>query len=189
VASGAGGAEALAGFATVLFGEQFRAEDVIGESLAPRPRAQTRWPPATPTLEEFDILSVDPENDVGVVHLAEQLTGRRCQEEGPIAERIAAVLTGNDVVEALEEACARPVSIADTAPMLCARSPDRKEVPEEAVRREVEAYLLVGSIGDEANPPRLRPKLHTVFPGVFVDELDEITVNGQSPCCQRAPGR
>ncbi len=167
VASGAGGADALAGFATILFGEQFRAEDVIGESLAPRPPAQTTWLPATPTLEEADILGVDPENDVAVVHLAERLTGRRCPEGGPLADRIAAVLAGNAVVEALEEACARPVSIADTAATLRARFPDRQAVPDEAVRREIEAYLLVGSIGDEANPPRLRPKLHTFFHGVY----------------------
>src|SRR5574341_223586 len=69
VASGIGGAEALAGFATVLFGEQFRAGHVIGESLAPRPLAQTTWLPAAPAPEEADILSVDPENE-GVYDVA-----------------------------------------------------------------------------------------------------------------------
>jgi hypothetical protein len=167
VASGAGGAEALAGFATTLFGEPFRAGDVIEESLVPRSPAQTTWVPAPPALEESDLLDVNPEDDAQVVQLTEKLTGRRCPDEGPLADRIAAVLEGNAIVEALEEACTRPVSIVEAAATVQARLPGRRDIPDEAIRREVEAYLLVGSIGDDANPPRLRPKLHTFFHGVY----------------------
>jgi hypothetical protein len=45
--------------------------------------------------------------------------------------------------------------------------PERHDQTADDLRREVEAYLLVGSAGDEVNPPRLRPKLHVFFHGVY----------------------
>jgi len=167
VASGDGGFQTLAEFATVLFGEEFRAEDIIGESMAPVAAGPKAWTPAVPTLNDGDLLGLDPEDEQGVISLAERLTSRQCPVQGHVAERVAALLAGNTVVEILEDTFSEPASISDAVRALQGRIEDRATQPEEAVRREVEAYLLVGSVGDEEHPPRLRPKLHTFFHGVY----------------------
>ncbi len=161
------GSEALARFATALFGESVAAQDVIGERYAARPAGGAEWTPAPPALEDEVLRDLDPGNEAYVVALAERLTGRRCPAGGPIAERVAAVLSGNRVVRALEEIFAEPVSLAAAAEALRERLPERANLPLEDIRREIEAYLLVGSVGDDDHPPRLRPKLHTFFHGVY----------------------
>jgi ATP-dependent helicase YprA (DUF1998 family) len=167
VASVADGARTLAEFATVLFGESFRAEDIIGESLVPLRMHPGPWVPAPPSLEDEALLAVDLADEHAVVTLAEQLTGRSCPSDGALSQRIGAVLTGNAVVQTLEELFAQPGALGDAVNALRDKVPGRAEQPEEALRREIEAYLLVGSIGDDDNPPRLRPKLHMFFHGVY----------------------
>ena len=102
-----------------------------------------------------------------MIALVEELTGKTCPQEGPIADRISAVLRGNRVVQALEEIFREPATVAEAAEKLREMIPERRTVPGEILRREIEAYLLLGSIGDEEHPPRLRPKLHTFFHGVY----------------------
>src|SRR5690606_2613838 len=97
----------------------------------------------------------------------EKLTGKACPRTGPIADRIASVLRGNRVVRALEETFAEPLSVRQAVQRLREYIPERANIDEDALRREIEAYLLVGSIGDDQHPPRLRPKLHTFFRGVY----------------------
>jgi ATP-dependent helicase YprA (DUF1998 family)/ribosomal protein L32 len=167
VSSGAGGAEGLANFATVLFGDTFRAEDIIGESLVERPAEPDSWVPPAPLLDGQELRSANFEDDEKVVALAERLTGRSCPSDEPLADRIKAVLTGNVIVQRLEEVFSEPSSITDAVSILRDRFPDRASLPEESVRCEVEGYLLVGSMGDDDHPPRLRPKLHTFFHGVY----------------------
>ena len=167
VASGDGGFQTLAEFSTVLFGETFRSEDIFGESLVPVPAGSKAWTPAVPNLDEDDLFGLNPEDEGAVISLAERLTRRKCPAQGRVAERVTAVLAGNAVVEALEHTFSEPASISDAVQALQGRLEDRATQPEEAVRREVEAYLLVGSVGDEEHPPRLRPKLHTFFHGVY----------------------
>jgi len=167
VASGEGGFEALAEFATVVFGEEFRADDVIGESLAPVPVWSDSWTPAMPVISEEDLLALDPEDDDAMISLTERLTSRQCPTQGHLTERIAAVLGGNAVVETLERTFSEPASLSDAVQALRERFADRASQPDEMVRREVEAYLLVGSAGDDDHPPPLRPKLHTFFHGIY----------------------
>lgn len=167
VASGDGGSEALARFATALFGDAVSPEDVLGERYAARPPESASWTPAPPRLDEPTLAAFDPGNDGSVVALAERLTGRTCPAHGPIAERVSAVLDGNQIVQALEEIFAEPASLDQAAEALKRRVEGREELPAEDVRREIEAYLLAGSVGDDEHPPRLRPKLHTFFHGVY----------------------
>lgn len=165
VASEPGGAQDLAEFARVLFGEDFRIEDMIGESVVPAETAPS-WIPPVPDITGDELRKFDPEDDGAAVALAERLTGRRCPPQGPIADRIGAVLAGNEVVRALEATFTKPAPLSEAVAALRERVSDQPAQPEEALLREVEAYLLVGSVGDEDHPPRLRPKLHTFFHGV-----------------------
>ncbi len=167
VASAAGGAEALAEFATVLFGEEFNVRDIIGETVV-GPRVEPDpWTPRVPNLAAKALDHIDFANDASVIALAEELSGRRCPEQGPVADRVAAILSGNAIVQTIEEIFSVPASLTDAVATLRTRFPNRAAASEEDVLREVEAYLLVGSVGDEVRTPRLRPKLHTFFHGVY----------------------
>jgi len=167
VAAREGGGEELAGFATAILGETVAGEDIAGEHFVPRTDDADPWVPFLPALEEEDLRGLDPADDASVLALAERLTGRRCAAQGPIAGRIASLLEGNLVVRVLEEIFAEPADLRAAAGELRKRVTDRAQASSEAVRREIEAYLLVGSVGDEDHPPRLRPKLHTFFHGVY----------------------
>ena len=167
VASGQEGVEALARFAGTLFGEAMRPEDIVAESYAARMNQAEPYPPPLPNIDASELASLDPANDAQVVALAERLTGNRCSPEGAIADRVAAVLAGNRVVQALETFFAEPRTVREAAEHLCKVLPERQNASLEKVQLEIEAYLLVGSVGDEDHPPRLRPKLHTFFHGVY----------------------
>lgn len=167
VAPKSGTVDALARFAATLFGEEVLPGDIIGETYAPRAAEGPGWLPPMPDLTDEELARLDPGNDGEVIALAERLTGKRCPPTGPIADRVAAVLQGNRLVQALEEIFAEPTSIGAAAQQIRERFDERSGCSAEEVRREIEAYLLIGSIGDEEHPPRLRPKLHTFFHGVY----------------------
>jgi ribosomal protein L32 len=167
VASGQGGVEALARFAGTLFGEEVRPEDIVLEAYAPREEYADPYTPPLPDLDALQLEAFDPQDEEQVAGLAERLTGRRCPPEGPIADRVAAVLAGNRIVRFLEEFFAEPHTTREAAERLREALPERRDAPLEKIRLEIEAYLLVGSVGDEEHPPRLRPKLHTFFHGVY----------------------
>ncbi len=168
VASGPDGVQALASFATTLFGETILPGDVIHETSVPFVDPAAEWTPPPPGLTDADILAVGPDDDGAIVALAEKLTGRRCPASGALAERIGSVLAGNAIVRALEAEATAPIALDDLAVRVLARLPSRANAPTVDVRRELEAYLLVGSAYDsEDHPPRLRPKLHSFFHGVY----------------------
>ncbi len=168
VASREGSLEALARFASTLFGEEVLPGDIIEEEVHVRPAEEGEaYVPPLPDLTDQELSGFDPQEDGAVVALAERLTGKTCPPSGRIAERVAAVLRGNRVVRALEEIFAEPRSLLDATGQIRRLIPERAEADEAALRREIEAYLLVGSVGDEDFPPRLRPKLHTFFHGVY----------------------
>lgn len=167
VASGEEGTEALARFAETLFGEAVRVEDIVAESYMPRQNDAEPYIPPLPDLTPKQLANLDPSNDAQVVWLAETLTGKQCPSQGPIADRVAAVLAGNRVVRTLEEFFAEPHTIREAAEHLGKVLPERQDASPKKVQLEIEAYLLVGSVGDEEYPPRLRPKLHAFFHGVY----------------------
>jgi hypothetical protein len=93
------------------------------------------------------------------------------------------MLEGNLLVSALEDILSEPASLASAAEAVKARLKERAALPSDAVKREIEACLLVGSIGDDDHPPRLRPKLHTFFHGVYkVQPAARITGKSRAGC-------
>jgi len=167
VASRRGSIEALARFASALFGEKVLLEDIIGEFYVPLPDEGEGYVPPFPELDQGALVDFDPDDDEVVVGLAERLTGGACPPEGPISERVASVLRGNRIVQALEEIFSEPHTVYEAAQKIRECVPERKDVPLDKLRLEIEAYLMVGSVGDDEYPPRLRPKLHTFFHGVY----------------------
>lgn len=168
VAEGEEGMQALARFATALFGEWFDRANVFAEHLVPSAdSAAAGWVPPVPDPGSDGIGTLNVSNDAEVVALAERLTGRRAPSDGPVARRVAAPLDGNAVVQALEEIFAKPKTVYDAAEELVAMVPERAGTSLAERVAEIEAYLVVGSIGSDEHPPRLRPKLHTFFHGVY----------------------
>lgn len=168
VAKGEEGMRALAAFATALCGETFAEADVFAERLAPPPDADApTWVPQVPAIDAAELSSLDVSDRTAVVALTERLTGRKAPPAGPLARRVGALLTGNTVVRATEEAFARPKTIQEVTDEVARLFPARVDVPREQLALEIEAYLVVGSVGDDQQPPRFRPKLHTFFQGVY----------------------
>lgn len=167
VAARDGGAEGLARFASSIFCQDISAEDIITEKFITYPEDPAGWIPRPAEVEESALSDLDPGKDDSVVALAQKLTGKRCPTQGPVSDRVAAVLRGNRLVRALEEIFTEPISLDRAADLIRDRFEDRRPASRDSVRREIEGYLLAGSIGDEENPPRLRPKLHTFFHGIY----------------------
>ena len=167
VSHGPHGTEALARFATALYGEPVAAADIIRERVVQAHRESSDWLPAPPSLDDGVIADLDPADDAAVVAMAERLTGKQAPRTGAVADRVATLLSGNQFVSALEELFTEPTSIDVAATQVARQFADRALLPVECVRREIETYLLVGSVGDGDHPPRLRPKLHTFFHGIY----------------------
>ncbi|MGB7294169.1 MAG: DEAD/DEAH box helicase [Candidatus Aminicenantales bacterium] len=167
VAAKAEGEQALAAFASTLFGEAVRDEDIIKESYVEGEADFAEWTPPRPRLAEEEIYGLDVDDDSSVVSLAERLTGKTCARSGPLSERISEVLGGNRIVRQIEEILSEPATLDRAAESIQSSIEERSGVPLDDIRREIEAYLLVGSIGDDEHPPRLRPKLHTFFHGIY----------------------
>jgi len=160
-------AAALANFSTVLFGEEFRQEDVFREEHVTVADMAPPWVPPSPALTERDLDELVETDEDAVIRLAERLTGRKCRGTGSIADRIGSVLAGNRIAQALENFFTRPGSLEQALAAVKAELKERRETPDEALQLEIETYLALGSIGDESSPPRFRPKLHTFFHGVY----------------------
>ena len=156
----------LARFASTLFGEEVSEDDVFREHLVPFERHPAPWVPEAPPLSEADLRTLEPSKDASIESLAERLLGRPLPTDGTLAARIRAALEGNRVVALLEETFASPAALGKAVERM-KELPERSGIEDEALRREIEVYLLIGSVGEEDDPPRLRPKLHTFFHGVY----------------------
>jgi superfamily II DNA/RNA helicase len=166
VASGREGHRTLAEFASTLFGETVDEDAIVVEARKPPPAVTDPAPPA-PDLEGLELEDFDPSDEEAILALTEQLAGRKASPGGTLPRRVAELFAGNGVVQLLENLFAEPHSIGEGAGALRESFPERGGLDDAALGREIEAYLLVGSIGEEADPPHLRPKLHTFFHGIY----------------------
>ncbi len=167
VSQDAGGDEALARFASELFDEPFETRDIIGERYVAAPKSQAPYDPPAVPLSDAEAGFYRHENEAALIRLAERLCGRKASATGSTNEKLRALIDGNRFVEALTEVAVLPRSLDELAQELRGRIPALGEAPVREVARLLEAYLLVGSFGDDTEPPMLRPKLHTFFHGVY----------------------
>jgi len=167
VSQDAGGDEALASFASELFDEPFEARDIIGERYVEAPKSQAPYDPPAVSLSDAEAGFYRHEDEAALIRLAERLSGRKAPETGSTNAKLRALLDGNRFVEVLTEVAVMPRSLDELAQELRGLIPALGEAPVGEITRLLEAYLLVGSFGDDAEPPVLRPKLHTFFHGVY----------------------
>lgn len=167
VSSTAEGLAALSEFASSLFGEAVSADRIIGEVVDSPPALQNPWIGPTPQLADEDIVGLDCFDEAAVTFLARRVFGREVPAGGDLTERLSALMRGNRLVHLLEEILLKPTDLKDAVTAVRERIPERSKASEEAVRQEIEAFLLLGSIGDDRRPPRLRPKFHLFFHGIY----------------------
>jgi hypothetical protein len=167
VSKDAGGNEALAEFVSALYGESFSREDVIGETLVIKPPPSRTYQPPFVKLAPEEIQTFDHEDDARLTELVARVTGQTPSLSGSMPQRIRAALEGNQLVAVLERECREPRSLAELVQVLKTSSEAAKALSDQELRTLIEAYLLVGSVGTEKDPPTLRPKLHTFFQGVY----------------------
>ncbi len=167
VATGEEGQAGLASFASLLLGESVAPSDVILERYAPSSDTAAPWLPQAEGISSGELAGLDLDRDDDVAGLVGKLTGRTCPAKGPIAQRVGAVLAGNRMVRAIEKALAAPADLEQAVGVVRQEVPERAARADQELRQEIEAYLLLGSLGDDDAPPRLRPKLHTFFHGVY----------------------
>lgn len=167
VSQDAGGDQALAQFASDLFAEPFDASDIVGERYTVPPEPRDRYSPPPAKLTATDLAAFDHDHEAALVRLAERLCDRKAPSASSTESRIAGMLDGNEIVLTLREACEQPRSLGELSGILRGRIPALSALNDEQLSRLIEAYLLVGSFGNDDNPPALRPKLHTFFHGVY----------------------
>jgi hypothetical protein len=163
----AGGDDALAQFASDLYGEPFSREDVIGETLVVKPPPSRTYQPPFVKLAAEEIQNFDHEDDAKLADLVTRITGQSLRPTGSMPQKIRAALEGNELVALLERECREPRSLAELVQAVKTSFEAARALTDQELRTLVEAYLLVGSVGTEEDPPCLRPKLHTFFQGVY----------------------
>lgn len=167
VSQDAGGDAALARFASDLFAETFEPKDIVGEAYRETPTPRKPYMPPIVEITDAELAFVTHKDEGSLLKLAEQLSGRKAPASGSTQDRLRAMLEGNRFLDALRTATEVPRTFPEIGDELRARLPGLEGVPAESLQRLVEAYLLVGSFGDDDNLPLLRPKLHTFFHGVY----------------------
>lgn len=167
VSQDAGGDAALARFATDLFDEPFELQDIVGERYRDMPVSRAPYDPPLVELSEEEVRGLSQTDEAGLLRLAERLCGRQTPASGSMHQTLQALLAGNRVVSTLLSEATVPRTFDELADALGKAIPSLGHASQDALIRLIEAYLLLGSYGDDEHPPLLRPKLHTFFHGVY----------------------
>jgi ATP-dependent helicase YprA (DUF1998 family)/G:T-mismatch repair DNA endonuclease (very short patch repair protein) len=167
VSQDAGGDAALAKFATALFDAPFEPQHIIGEQYAPASDRPVRYIPPI-IVPDHDLLAdATAGNDEAVERLAALMVGRPLPPGRDLVARIQSAVDGNAHVLALRDLAGPPRTYEELAQVWCERVPAAAGLAVGEAARVVEGLVLLGSIGDEDQPPLLRPKLHSFFHGVY----------------------
>lgn len=169
VSQDAGGDAALARFATTLFDATLEAADIISERYAPPPASpSSRYDPPL-RVPDAELLSAaatggDPE---ALEALAQLACGRAIPASGDLVARVQETVAGHAHILAIRDGAGPPRTYPELAKELTERVPTLAGLTADEAARVVEAFVLLGSVGDDARPPLLRPKLHTFYHGVY----------------------
>ncbi len=188
----------VAAFATRLFGEEFRSEDIHTEiTLAvPTPDGAFYWPRAADiSVEDVaklrDLSDLQPVYDFCFDHIGPQdlvldkMEAVKDCADAP-GEFLSVILRGNGLFRAIETLLHEPCSLEEVVAFLREgtwptregaegesshvalpfETPPRAGLDEDAVRREVEAYLLLGARAKSDGQPLIRPKVHIFWRGL-----------------------
>ncbi len=183
----------VAEFATELFGETFHPDRVTTEIYEqPAPPGEL-YVPAAPSIEQqelsdlHDVTDFDRVAEFCATHIAspEKVASVRARIEATeppatpdadtseefhartwkLSEFLGALLSQNALLRAIEEQLLEPRSLDDVAAAL-RDSSLRRGADETFLRREIEAYLLLGARARVEGQPLIRPKVHVFWRGL-----------------------
>ncbi|MBW1716033.1 MAG: DEAD/DEAH box helicase [Deltaproteobacteria bacterium] len=189
------GNEPVARFATELFGERFNPEHVCTEKYQDLPSQENPYLPPTPAIEEGEIQKLRDLSDLNLVYdfcldyiapedlVIEAMEAVEGKGEDAPAEFLGRVLSKNILFRVIEEALVEPCSLDEitrflqtgVSPQAARRGKEvlsrgenglRAGVDETYLRREVEAYLLLGAKAKYQGQPLIRPKVHIFWRGL-----------------------
>jgi ATP-dependent helicase YprA (DUF1998 family) len=189
------GSGPVARFAKELFGEIFLPEHITTEKYQELTPQGNPYLPPTPVIEEDDILKLRDLSDLNLVydfcidHIAPEelviyaMDAVEGKGQDAPAEFLGLVLSQNALFRAIEKALNDPCSLDEITRYLrtgvlpqIARSETgmaseeetglRAGVDEIYLRREVEAYLLLGAKAKHGGQPLIRPKVHVFWRGL-----------------------
>lgn len=157
---------ALRGFAQRFFGVALDPDALVEEQPAPAVSAGGEIP-APPTLDD-DILRAATDT-AGLNALARACLGLELDGVGEdeLRDELGEELDRFRAIGVLDEALTTPASVSEAAHRLAALR-ERRDSDREALRREAEALILLGSaatrpvVGEPAGAPRLRPRVHQI---------------------------
>ena len=182
--------EPVARFATELFGETFQPTAVHTEQYQPFDHPSDSYFPPTPAIEAADLKALRDLSDLNRVydfcldHIApadrviaamEQVEG--LGDEAP-AEFLGRILSQNQLFSTIQQILTEPRSLEEVTDLLQGDSSTapstalaeglglRAGVNEGYLRREVEAYLLLGAKARLDGQPLIRPKVHVFWRGL-----------------------
>ena len=165
VSQDAGGDAALAKFASALFDTTFEDRDIIGERYTPANGAAADRATPVPIPDAELLAQARGGDDAALERLAELVFAGGLPAGPDLMSRVQAAATVNPLVRALRDLAGVPRTYEELAAAWQADA-EAAAAPEE-LARFVEALVLLGSVGDDARPPILRPKLHSFFHGVY----------------------
>ncbi|MFQ5675508.1 MAG: DEAD/DEAH box helicase, partial [bacterium] len=187
--------EPVARFATELFGEHFAKEHIVTEEFQPFKSLEDPYLAATPSVELEDIQKLKNLSDLDSLQefcrefiapdsrVTAALEAARQQHDFHLDEFLGHLLSNNLLFRAIEEFLAEPRSLVELTLYLQNGNPEndsqlhtadenhvqkgiRAGADETYLRREVEAYLLLGSKAKLNGQPLIRPKVHMFWRGL-----------------------
>jgi hypothetical protein len=197
--------QAVLRFATSLFACEFLPDSIVEEMTRSRAAAPGSYWPEPQQLTNAEVaelrkipvvldpkeVALGPEAVQTILQFTERLTGRPLPPGQPLGETLHEVLAPNGLVTWLEAKLTQPLSLDELAEHL-AREPQRLDHPAEELRRELTAYLVLGTYAAGEDGPLLRPKLHVFYRGLanynrcVSPACGQLLENGQTVCprCQ-----
>ncbi|NOT01453.1 MAG: DEAD/DEAH box helicase [Phycisphaerales bacterium] len=151
----------VAGFFTQLTGQDTLPEAVIMETVKASSVPMGLKLPAPPAITEDELAAFEAADAAKVRSLLFKLTGERPAGDGTVE----AVWDRAALPHLLLQWLRNPISENEIVRLL-AKRPERGGVPEDALRREVEAALLLGPCIPEASAVKLRPRVHRFLRGL-----------------------
>lgn len=167
VSQDAGGDAALARFAATLFDAPFEPHDIIGEQYAAASVEPTGSAPPIVIPEPALLAEATAGNEASIERLATMVVGHPIPPGTDLVTRVQLAISGNAYILALRELAGPPRTYQELAQVWCERVPSAAGLTTRDAALVVEALVLLGSIGDDDQPPILRPKLHSFFHGVY----------------------
>jgi len=156
----------LAKFATNLFGEKFTTESIVTEEFEKLTPLKNPYFPKPPTITNEEVEKLSRQEPQELLEIAQKITGKNAPTANNPTESLFLLLQDNAFVRKIEELLEKPMPYDELANKI-KELPERSETPIDKIRNEIAAYLILGSIAQQKGNPRLRPKLHVYFRGLW----------------------